>query len=278
MKKVAIILVIALAFQSSACAFFTTKKAGDELKRDVRSLTDRLDKLDQTFEKDRVQLMETIDRARVEMEQLEETLTKATRILARNSADFGAEMDAIKDSVRKVEGTLAEIDHQVEESAGRVAAAEKRVIEFALAAGVDLPIDESKVPAGEKTHFAAIIKSFDDGRYGEARALAKIFLERYKKSRSSARSQLYIAQSYSFQKRWAKDLGALRRFTDDYPKSKYLAEVYYETARAFYMLGDCTDARILIDAITSKYKRSPFVKKANTLSSQLDKNKSRCTS
>ena len=56
------------------------------------------------------------------------------------------------------------------------------------------------------------------------------------------------------------------------------AKVLYEMARSFYSMGDCTDARILIDALTSRHKNSPFAKKAVQLRETINKNKSRCTS
>ena len=47
---------------------------------------------------------------------------------------------------------------------------------------------------------------------------------------------------------------------------------------AFFQLGDCTDARVLVDTIATKHKESPFAAKAQTLLQEINKQKSRCTS
>ena len=90
--------------------------------------------------------------------------------------------------------------------------------------------------------------------------------------------QFLIARSFIEQKRWAKALGALRQFTDVYPKSELNPEVLYEMASAFFQLGDCTDARVLVDTIASKHKDSPFAAKASDLLQEINRQKARCSS
>ncbi len=273
-----VILFIACSFIASACFWVTTKDEGHVLRQDIQHVEDRMTKMESELEQDRKHLTEMIDRARTDVEKLEETLTRATRVLARNSADFGAEMETLKDKMRAVDGSLAEIGHELEESAKKVAAADKKVNEFALAAGIDMPVDESKVPSNPEALIRMIKDSFGASRYGEVRSLAGHFLKRYPQHSGADDAQLYIAKSYLAQKRWAKALGALRRFTDRYPKSQLTPEVLYEMASAFFALGDCTDARILVEAVTTRHKKSPFAGKARNLSDRMKKYKSRCTS
>ncbi|MCP4675386.1 MAG: tetratricopeptide repeat protein [Deltaproteobacteria bacterium] len=273
-----VVFFIACSLIASSCFWVTTKEEGHVLRQDIQHVEDRITKMENELEQDRQHLTEMIERARTDVEKLEETLTRATRVLARNSADFGAEMETLKDKMRAVDGSLAEIRHDLEESAKKVAAADKKVNEFALAAGIDMPVDESKVPSKPDALIEMIKDSLAAGRYGEVRSLANHFLKRHPKHKGADDAQLYIARSYLRQKRWAKALGALRRFADKYPKSELTPEVLYEMASAFFALGDCTDARILIDAVTGRYKKSPFAEKARNLSEHIKKNKSRCTS
>jgi len=257
---------------------FTSKKEGDALKQEVRGLQGRMDTLDETFEQDRQQLLDMIERARAEMANLEETLKTATRVLARNSADFGAEMESLKERWREVDGLLAELQHSVDEVNKDLELSQKQVREFALAAGVDLPVDPSTVPAEAAAHWRAIDNSFAQSRFGECRSLAKLFLQRHAKNKRAPDVQLIIAKSHVEQNRYAKALGELRRFADKYPKNGLIPEVYYLTAKSFYMLGDCTDARLLIEAVTTRHKSSKFAAKAKTLLIQIKGPKSRCTS
>jgi TolA-binding protein len=276
-RTLAIPTIIA-ALATQGCFLWTSKGQGDALREDVDDLEARVEKLGGELEQDRQRLTEMIDHARAEMEELNSTLTRATRVLARNSADFGAEMESAKDRLRELDGALAEIRHQVEEIGIRVDDSGQKLNEFALAAGLDLPVDEAKIPADVGAHFKVIEQSLADERYGEVRSMGKVFHDRYPKDDRADDVQLMIAKSYLEQKRWAKALGALRRFTDLYPKSELSAEVLYEMAGAFYQLGDCTDARILVDAVVQRHKNSPFATKAAALKDEMARNKARCTS
>jgi TolA-binding protein len=248
------------------------------LREQVQHTQDRLAKVESQMEEGQIHLAEMIERARKDVEVLEDTLNKATRVLTRNSVDFGAEMESVKTRLQEMDGSLAEIRNDLDQFGKSVEATSKKVDDFAMAAGLDVPIDESKVPGTPQDHFAAINTAFKEGRYSEARAFAEIFLKRYPKRAEADDIQLLIAKSYSQQKRWAKALGVLRIFSDSYPNSELLPEGLYEMAEAFFALGDCTDASILIDTITTRHKKSAFAERARELLKEIKKSKSRCTS
>ncbi len=274
----AILAVFIIASMAAGCTLFTSKNEGRQMKRKIADLEERLVKMETSIEREQEYLAEMIDRARTEVDRLEETLNRATRILARNSADYGAEIDTMKSKLRDTDGSFAELRHDVSETNKTLEAMDRRINNFAIAAGLDMPVDESKVPRREGDHFRMIKESYRAGRWGEVRSLSKLFVVRYPTNQNADDVHLIGAKSYLEQKRWAKALGELREFTEKYPSSNLTAEVLYEMARSFFSLGHCTDARILIEAVTTRHKRSPFYKKANSLSAEIKKNKSRCTS
>jgi TolA-binding protein len=276
MKSILALFII--ASMAAGCTLFTTKNEGRQMKRKVADLEDRLVKMEASIEQEQEYLAEMIERARTEVDKLEETLNRATRILARNSADYGAEIDTLKSKLRETDGSFAELRHDVSETTKTLEAMDRRINNFAIAAGLDMPVDESKVPRREGEHFTMIKESFEAGRWGEVRSLGKLFVARYLTHQNADDVQLIVAKSYIEQKRWAKALGELRQFTEKYPRSNLTAEVLYEMARSFFSLGHCIDARILIEAVTTRHKKSPFSKKASNLAVEIKKNKSRCTS
>jgi TolA-binding protein len=272
------VLLLFVAPAASGCFLWTTRGEGDALKKDSERLRLRMEQLDAHLDEEQRRLTEMIDRARSDVEKLEEMLTRATQVLARNSADFGAELEAANDKLREASGGIAELRHELEQLTGQVDRTDRKVHEFALAAGLDLPVEEGKIPATVEAHFDAIREALAAGRHGEVRSLGKIFHERYPKDQRCDDVQLLIAKSHLEQKQYAKGLGALRRFTDLYPKSDLTPEVLYEMAQAFMALGDCTDAKVLADAIIARHAKSPFAEKARKLKEQMDRNKSRCSS
>jgi TolA-binding protein len=277
-KYLPIIFLFSCSLLTTSCFWFTPKDEGRQLRQDVQHLQDRFAQIESELEEEQAHLKDMIDHARTEVAKLEETLTRATRVLARNSADFGAEMETVTERMREVDGTLAEIRHELDETARSIGTTNKRVSDFAMAAGLDMPVDPSTVPKKSSDHFEMIKDALAAGRFGEVRSLSKVFLERHAKDGAADDVQLLFAKSYYEQKRWARSLGALRRHTDKYPKSEHTPEVLYLMANSFYNLGDCTDARILVEAITTRHKKSPFVARAKQLNDKMADKKSRCTS
>lgn len=271
-------LLVGMLCLSSGCFWFTSKNEGEELSREVQHLKDRIGQIENEQQEKLSNLTGMIDRARGEVDKLEETLTKATRVLARNSADFGADMESIKERLRKIDGTLAEVRYDMDQTVKQIEATNKKVIDVASAAGLDIPVDEATVPTDANAHFKLISDSFSAGRHGEVRSLAALFLKRHPGHNSADEAQLYIARSYMAQKRWSKALGPLRAFTDKYPKSARVPEALYNMAECFFNMGDCTDARILVEALTTRHKGSEYAKKARALGDTMRKNKSKCTS
>lgn len=264
------------ALCSTSC--LALKRDVDAVRADLTRLGDRVTMAESETEVARTELTKMVGKARAQVEQLEETLTRATRVLARNSADFGAEMESIKEHLRKMDGQLAELGHAAEQSDAKLDATTKKIADFAAAAGLDVPVDADKIPADRASHLSAIKDALASGRHGEVRSLGLTFLERYPKDKNADSVQIFMAQSYIEQKRWAKALGVLGRFTDKYPNSAFTAEALYEMAHCFFELGDCTDARNLVEAVQARYAKSPFAAKAKSLGDQMKKEKSRCTS
>lgn len=271
-------VLVITSFLFSGCFFFTTRDDGERLKQEVQHLQDRLVKLEAEAGANRTELEEMIARAQEQVESLDETLSKATRVLARNSADFGAEMETLRNDINESKGAVAELNHELQIIQSSLEKTDKKVNEFALAAGLDIPIDESRVPAQAMEHFKMIKDSMSKERYGEVRSLSQIYQDRYPRAGNLDEVQLMIGKSYMAQKRYAKALGALRRLADVYPNSAHMAEALYEMANAFFGLGDCTDARILVDTILKRYKTSPFADKAKKLRETMDKSRAKCTS
>ncbi|MCK9521995.1 MAG: outer membrane protein assembly factor BamD [Proteobacteria bacterium] len=269
-------LLLLAALNVSGCFLWTTNKEGDAMAASIDALQQQLATLEQRQSKVEDDLTAMLQKARSEMDELNDTLTKATRILARNSADFGAEMEGIKDQMMASQGTFAELQHAIEVLQKEMSESTQRVTDFALAAGLDLPIDESRVPQAEIDHLKAIRDALSAGRYGECRSLIKVFQKRYPASKNADEVQLLMARAYIAQKRHANALGALRAFVDNHARSPLMPEVLYEMANSFFQLGNCTDARVLIDTIQSRHASSPFAPKGQILLGTINNSQNRC--
>ncbi len=273
------ICVVAIAaFLANGCFLWTTRNDGEDMKQQVQLLNDRLAKIEADARQGQEELQEMIARAQTQVTNMEEALSRATMVLARNSADFGAELEEAKTELNRAEGTMAELTHSMEALTRKVEESSRRINEFALAAGLDLPVDESTVPPEARDHMQMMKDSLSAGRYGEMRSLAKLYQDRYPRAKDLDEVQLMIGRSHIAQKQYAKALGALRRFVDLFPKSPQMPEVLYEMANAFFMLGDCTDARILVDTLETRHAGTPAASKAVKLKEIMTTQPAKCTS
>ena len=65
----------------------------------------------------------------------------------------------------------------MEQLGKRADGSDQRINQFALAAGLDLPVDESEVPTDPVQHYQAIQNAFQAERWSETRALAQVFFK-----------------------------------------------------------------------------------------------------
>jgi len=278
--RIKLIFLLLWTTLSCGCFWFTSREDGDMLKEQTAKLEKQAQELEQAREKDRERYTEMITSAEKQVKELEKVLKEATEVLTRNSADFGADMEKIKENLRQMEGALAEIKHAIEEEQKARAEAEasqsRRLEEVARQSGIEVVIDPATIPTDKKEHFTLIEAAYKAGRYGEARTLAKIFIEKHPKDSNTDDAQMVIAKSYYKQKKYSSSLGAYQKIVDNYPKSSRMSEVMYLMGECFYSLGSCSDARTLYDSVVAKYPKSSWAKKAKTGIKKIKNNSSRC--
>ncbi|MBW2224467.1 MAG: hypothetical protein JRF54_09680, partial [Deltaproteobacteria bacterium] len=102
-----------------------------QMKTDIADSQQRLDSLEEDLE--------------VKRRELEEALAEASRILRRNSADQGLQIEQIQERLALMEGLIAELRNQSsgasQAQAQRSLELQRRLSEVARAAGMDVALD-----------------------------------------------------------------------------------------------------------------------------------------
>ena len=80
------LIVLAAGLGSSGCFWVTTKSEGAALRKDVKQIDERLTTKEQDIDK--------------QVGELQKILDEATKVLKRNSADLGADVDALRNDIR----------------------------------------------------------------------------------------------------------------------------------------------------------------------------------
>ena len=98
MHKLATISLVTLL---GGCFWATTKGEGEALRKDVKSLQDRLNAKEAALDD--------------QITTLKKVLDDATKLLKRNSADLGADVDQLRNDVRTANGLVTAMNNTYNE-------------------------------------------------------------------------------------------------------------------------------------------------------------------
>lgn len=239
--------LIAAILLSSGC-FWTTKYQGEKLRKDV----DRVDS-----ELDTVQLS-----VKGKVEELQEVLDKATKLLARNSANLGAEVDALERDNSEMRGLVMEakrladqVATQMKEQRERLDSFEKRItdLETKVAEGPQKSADEM---------FAEARKVFKTGNYERATSMFRAIVVKHSTHPIAPEAQYYRAESLFQKKDYKTAIGEFQKVFDKYPKARRADEALFRAGESAQKLKWCTDARAYFGLLAQRYPKSSLVRRA----------------
>jgi len=271
MKFIAVVAVLALP----GCFWVTTKSEGRSLRRDVNSLDSRV----ATKE---AELGGKVD-------ELQKTLDQAAKILKRNSADIGADVQRIDDKQRELLGLVTSAQTSAEEvrvgferykqsTEERFAALEARVAQLegrgggaATAVGGGSPDDL----------WTAGKAAFEARKYGDAREAFKKLSLGFPTHARADDAQYFRAEAYFAEKDWDSAIREYQKVFDKYADSDLADDALFRAGEAAEKLKNCTEARAYFGLIKTKYPKSSLAKKAGDKDRSLKsaaKDKKKCTS
>ena len=210
------------------------------------------------------------EEAITKIRQLEDVLEKATALLQRNSADVGAQVQQLQEQLATLDGQLAEqrhdLDRVLQDQAKQRADLEQKLTQTAAAKET---IDPAQVPTDKDAHYAAAYQAYEAGNHEKARALFRVFLERYPSDAQAGNAQYWIGASYLQQNRPATALGEYRKVIANYAQSNAVNVALYGMADAFFRLHACGDAKSALDALLKRKPKSPLAERVRTLQDQI---------
>src|SRR5262245_33788873 len=194
----------ALAVAVPGCFWATTKSEGKALRRDVDSLDARVAKKEESLD--------------AKLEQLKTVLDEATKILKRNSAGLGADVQAMQDEQRVLRGLVtaakaysdeikASLDKLRADDAARFDAIETRL------ATIEQKNAAPSNPEDLWTHGKA---AFEAGRYPEASELFKRLALQFPQHDRADDAQYFRAEAYFAQKDYDAAIREYQKVLDKY--------------------------------------------------------------
>ncbi len=245
------------------CLGCLPKAEGDRLVREAEARDARIAELEtalQTMDAQRAEMESALAEAREQVARLEEVLQRATDVVTRNSADLGTEVAGMRELIQALQGAVAELRNEAArtrtEAGAQLQELDRRIEALARRAGVDMPLEESEIPAEREAHFTAGEAAYRAGDQARARALLRVYVTRYGDDEKADDALLLIARAYLDQDRPASALADLRRLLSEFPRSDVADQALFRMGDAFYALHSCTDARGAWELLRSNHPRS----------------------
>ena len=267
-----------LAATSAGCFWVTTKSEGKKLRTEVDDLGTRLSKKEENLDD--------------KIKRLQDVLDEATKLLTRNSADLGAEMESLRSSYREMTGLVTEANRYANEVRQEIAALkefheaqseqlEERLaqIEKRLAAVEKAASDPTPESAADL--FAVGTAAYDNGEFPKARDMFQKLVTKYPGHTKAASAQYYRGESYYAEKDFDAAIGEYQIVFDKYDDSSLADDAMYRAGEAAVELKRCAEARAYFGLLRKKFPKSPLAKKAldqdTIIKKNLDK-KAKCSS
>jgi TolA-binding protein len=262
------LLPLVLAATLSGCFWATTKSEGEALRKDVTSLQDRIGTKEKELDE--------------QVTQLKQVLEDATKLLKRNSADLGAEVDQLRAEVRVANGLVTSINNSINELKTAFDSYRKDTDSKLDQLEQRLGQLESGKPSANSSPddlWRLGTTAYEAGRYAEAIEIFKRLHTSFPTHDRADDAFYYKGQSYSALKDWERAIGAYQQLGEKFPSGPLTDDGYYHAALAAQALKQCSEARAYLNIIKTKFKNSNVIKQATALDTQLAKdakNKAKC--
>lgn len=246
------LLLTALIALAPGCMFFTTKAEGSQLRKEVRALRGRVERMT----KNKKDTLEALKKAKTELVELKGILPQARAILLRNSARFGAKLDRLSTALDKLKGRLENVESDLSSSSKKGKGAREQLTKMAETVAriktevTRLMAEVRKKPRpGPKTAeelFAAANVARLTGRGAKARQLYGTLIKRYGQHKRAEAASYFIGKSHFDAYDYRATVVAVSRQLKKHRRGRFAARGRLLSARSYFELKRCkTSIRIL---------------------------------
>jgi TolA-binding protein len=252
----------------AGCFWVTTKHDGDALRRDVDSLNDRMSTKARVLDQ--------------QIDQLQSLMDAATKVLKRNDADIGADVDELRSDVRTMNGLVTSINRTMTDFKAAIAAYEHANDSRLDALDQRITQLETGMPGPNSSPdelWRLGSDAFAAQRYTDAIAIFGRLASKFPAHPHAADALYFEGQSYSNLQDWDHAIGMYETLVRTFPASELADDGLYLAAEAAEKLKNCTDARAYLGLIKKNYPHSNVIADAARLDKSLhrsERDRSKC--
>jgi tol-pal system protein YbgF len=256
------------------CFWTTTKSEGKALRRDVDDLEVRMTKKEE----------DTAGK----VGELKRVLDEATKILKRNSADIGADVETLRNDIRVSTGLVSAAKNMIDEMKAeqdrykasndeRVAALEARLAVLEGRGGGGTPV----VTGNPDELWTQATAAFGQKKWNDAREAFKKITLGFPTHDRADDAQYFRGETYFQEDAMDAAIGEYQKVWEKFADSALADDALFRAGEAAEKLKNCTEARAYFSALKQKYPKSNLLKKAEDKDKALKsaaKNKAKCAS
>jgi TolA-binding protein len=237
------------------CFWVTTKHEGQRLRGDV----DRLEG----------QVQEQEDTLGTRVERLQQVLDEATALLARNSADLGADVNEMVEEQARLTGlvmeasrTVAEIRNELSVMRSQQEDLQQRLVLLEHRVADDEENDPARL-------FARGREAFTARNYEEANRIFRYLVVQFPDYEKADEAQYHRGESHFRMENFESALGEFQRVFDRYPDSAIADDALFRAGETAFRLKWCTDARAYFMLLRQRFANSPLTARAQRMEEQI---------
>jgi tol-pal system protein YbgF len=262
------VIRLAALLALSGCFWVTTKHDGEVMQSQIKNLDGR------------VSAQESVLSGKVK--QLDDSIDKATKMLARSGADLGTRVDGFSDELAQFAGRLEMLQRSVD--AARTELAQVKQDQTSLSGRMDA-IERSlgivpgqpgqtqpAVTVDKKVLFDGAYQKLQAGKFDDARKEFRLYVQAFPQDDKADDAAFYIGESFFRQKDYEKAIAEYQRVIDTWPKGDMADDAFLQAGLAALEEKQCVDAGAYLAELIRRYPTSNLVKTAKLKLEYVKKN------
>ena len=272
------------------------------MRKDVVTLDNRIGEMRLrvvTTENEVTQLKARAEEIRIRADEISRAGDEKEKSLRGQTAGQRAEIEALKENIRVLNGKLEELNHllnqrvrALEESDGKIDGRLVRIEEEAVTyrtykeriarleqylsleakekAGIPAPGDgkkddqkETPKEITEDELYTSAVQTYEKGNYSAAREKFQEMLAKYPGSDKADNCQFWIGECYYQEKWYEKAILEYQKVIEKYPKGNKVQASLLKQGLSFYNIGDKQNATLVLNELIHKYPKSNEAKVAS---------------
>lgn len=199
--------------------------------------------LEQEYKQQRDEFKKMIADAQSDVDELRKVLKEARKLLQRNSADLGAELQEVRERVQQLRGELQEAEFKLKRLRDEFQVFRSNV-ETQLA--TELPDEPKKL-------FKRAKQEYDKGNFRAARNAFAKYLREHGDKDNADDAQYFIAQTHYQQENWRVAIQEFQKVMNNHPDSERTADSVHRIGVGFMSLGKCDAAKPFFETVLAEH-------------------------